>query len=262
MSGRFSYIIFIALCNLSVAHGQGNIINTSKLPKYSYLIYGYSSSGNSVQATGFFVKKRNSTYLVTASHVINGWLFASFNKKGSYPDTLFVKVGLKNIHRDTSLAIDISNLKYTKADPYSYDIYFLPIDIPSNCVINSLESLILNFIPISRIPETVFTYGFLVDDQSLSSRQFKDLIPKKAIAHLRDWNDYSCSPLVYEISYSGDDFAPGDSGAPIYFIGKKAGNKRRSNKLQFGGLLFGGNRTKHRAGVIRAELVKTLYDEL
>ncbi|HEY9000726.1 MAG TPA: hypothetical protein VIM89_05205 [Mucilaginibacter sp.] len=263
MSGRFVYIAFITLLNFSIAYGQETMVDTSQLPKYSYLIYGYAQSGNSVQATGFFVKKKGHTYLVTASHVVNGWFFASFDKKGSYPDILFVIVGLKNTRRDTSLAIDISSLKYTKADPYSHDIYFIPIDVPSNCVTNSLESLILSFTPISKTPETILVYGFVADDQTISLQQFKGLKPTKAIARLPDWNDYSCSPLVYEISYTSDDLGPGDSGAPIYFITQNNfGNKPNSDKLQFGGLLFGGDSKRHRAGVIRAELVKVLYNEL
>lgn len=262
MSGRFLYIALIILLNLSIAYGQGNMIDTSQLPKYSYLIYGRSSSGNSVQATGFFVNKNNCTYLVTACHVINGWFFASFDRKGSYPDTLFVKIGLRNSQRDTALAIDISKLKYTKADPYSHDIYFMPIDIPSGCVINSLESLLLNFSPIDKIPQRIFTYGFIIDDQNLSSRQFKALTPKKAMARLPDWNAYACSPLIYKIAYSGDDLGAGNSGAPVYFITGNSGGNHRSVFVQFGGLLFGGNRTKHRAMVIRPELVRELYDEL
>lgn len=261
MPARFLYIALIVLLNLSIAYGQERLVDTSKLPKYSYLIYGYSSSGNSVQATGFFVKKMNRTYLVTACHVINGWFFASYDKKGSYPDTLFVKISLKGILRDTAIAIDISKLKYTTADPYSHDIYFIPVEIPSNCAINSLESLILNFRPISKIPQTIFTYGF-VDEQNLSSRQFEGLDPRKGMAHLPDWNAYACSPLVYEIAYYGDDLGAGDSGAPVYFVTGNSGRDNSLTGLQFGGLLFGGNRTKHRASVIRPELVKVLYDEL
>jgi len=64
------------------------------------------------------------------------------------------------------------------------------------------------------------------------------------------------------ITYTGDDLGPGFSGAPLYFTVKNFDNKQHSIKLQFGGLLFGGNRTKHRASVIRPELVKALYDEL
>lgn len=258
----FLYLIFIAFCNVSIARGQGSLTDTSKLPKYSYLIYGYSSSGNSVQATGFFVKKLNRTYLVTACHVVNGWFFASFDKKGSYPDTLFVKVGLKGTQRDTALAIDISKLKYTKADPYSHDIYFIPLEIPPNCVINSLESCIRKFSPISKTPEIIFVYGFVIDDQILSTRQINELIPKKAIVRLPDWNSYACSPLVYEVAYYGDDLGAGDSGAPVYFINENSGSNHSFTGLQFGGLLFGGNRAKHRALVIRPELVKVLYEEL
>jgi hypothetical protein len=262
MSRKFLYVALIAFCHLSIARGQSSLTDTSKLPKCSYLIYGYSSSGNGVQATGFFVKKLNRTYLVTACHVINGWLFASYDKKGSYPDTLFVKIGLKSSRRDTALAVDISKIKYTKADPYSHDIYFIPIQIPSNCVINSLESLILNFRPISKIPQTIFTYGFVIDDKNLSSRQFGEVIPRKGMARLPDWNAYACSPLVYEIAYYGDDLGAGNSGAPVYFINGNSGSNHNLTGLQFGGLLFGGNPVKHRASVIRPELVKVLYDEL
>ena len=52
------YIVFIILGNISTAQGQRGIVDTAKLPKYSYLIYGYSPLGSSVQATGFFVNKR------------------------------------------------------------------------------------------------------------------------------------------------------------------------------------------------------------
>jgi hypothetical protein len=259
MVARFLCIIFIVLLNLSAAYSQQNI---AKLPEYSYLIYGCSSSGNAVQATGFFVKKRNQTYLVTASHVVNGWFFASFDVKGSYPDTLFVKIALKNSHRDTVLAIDISDLKHIKADPYSHDIYFIPVNIPASCQVYRLESLILNYRPISHAPQIILTYGFAVDDISLLLRKFEALSSKKAIAHLSDWNAYSCSPLVYEITYSGNDLGPGDSGSPVYFITEGASCKRESVTVQFGGLLFGGDPAKHRAGVIRPELVKVLYDEL
>ena len=259
---KFLYIVFIILGNISTAQGQRGIVDTAKLPKYSYLIYGYSPLGSSVQATGFFVNKRNRTYLVTASHVVNGWFFASFDEKGSYPDTLFVKVGLKNNQRDTTLAIDISTLKHIKADPYSHDIYFIPVSIPANCKTYRLDSLILNYVPISHVPQTILTYGFIIGDQDLSSRQFKGPASKKAMAHLPDWNAYACSPLTYEIAYSGDDLGPGDSGAPVYFISKNSGRKHDSTTLKFGGLLFGGNRLKHRASVIRPELVKALYDEL
>jgi hypothetical protein len=259
MAARFLYTTFIVLLNLSIAQSQQNI---AELPGYSYLIYGCSSSGNSVQATGFFVEKKDHTYLVTASHVVNGWLFASFDAKGSYPDTLFVKIALKNSRLDTALAINISDLKHIKADPYSHDIYFIPVNIPSKCRVNRLDSIILNYKPISHTPQSILTYGFAVDDQSLSLRKFEGRTSKKAIAHLPDWNSYSCSPLVYDIAYSGDDLGPGDSGSPVYFITEGAGRKRDSVTIQFGGLLFGGNPARHRAGVIRPELVKILYDEL
>ncbi|MBS1520904.1 MAG: hypothetical protein JST50_07915 [Bacteroidetes bacterium] len=261
MSDRFKYVGLIILFNLSIAYGHGAGIDTSKLPKYSYLIYGYSSSGSCVQATGFFVSKRNRTYLVTACHVINGWLFESFDKKESYPDTLFVKTELKNTQRDTSLAIDISKLKYIKADPNSDDIYFIPINIPPGCEIYRLDSLILNFTPITAIPKEVLAYGFIVGDDELSSKQFFKMpsLPNRATVYIPDWDAYSCSPLVYELGYSGADLGPGNSGAPVYFI---TGNSDDAAHLQFGGLLFGGNQTKHRALVIRPELVKVLYDEL
>ncbi|MDO3628229.1 hypothetical protein [Mucilaginibacter sp. BT774] len=256
------YTSLVFLLNLTMVCGQQRLTDTSKLAKYSYLIYGCSSSGNSVQATGFFVKKKNHTFLVTASHVVNGWLFESFDAKGSYPDTLFIKIGLKNSHLDTALAIDISDLKHIKADPYSHDIYFIPVNIPASCQVYRLDSLILNYKPISHIPHTILTYGFAVDDQSLSLRQFEGQASKKAIVHLPDWNAYSCSPLVYEITYSGDDLGAGDSGSPAYFITEGVGSNRESVTIQFGGLLFGGNPAKNRASVIRPELVKALYDKL
>ena len=108
----------------------------------------------------------------------------------------------------------------------------------------------------------IFAYGFIADDQNLSSRQFKELAPKAGKARLPDWNAYACSPLVYEIAYSGNDLGAGYSGAPVYFITSSFGRNRSSVRLHFGGLLFGGNTAKHRAMVVRPELVKVLYDEL
>ena len=250
----------IVLINGAALHGQNNQTDTSQLPKYSYLIYGHASSGNSVQATGFFVGKNERVYLVTACHVINGWLFESF-KKTSYPDTLFVKVALKEGLRDTALAIDISKIKYSHADPELPDIYFLSVNIPSNCKIYRLDSLISNYRPITRIPKAMFAFGFVINDDELRSRQIFRSGYKKAVAFIPDWDEYACSPFIYEVGYYNNDLGPGDSGAPVYFL---AGNTTGGvhSELVFGGLIFGGNRLKHRASVIRAEVVIALFNEL
>jgi hypothetical protein len=108
----------------------------------------------------------------------------------------------------------------------------------------------------------IFVYGFVIDDRNLSSGQFQRLASKKAMVRLPDWNAYACSPLAYEVAYYGGDLGAGDSGAPVYFITGNSGGNRGLTGLQFGGLLFGGNPVKHRALVIRPELVKVLYDEL
>ncbi|MBS1533353.1 MAG: hypothetical protein JSU01_23845 [Bacteroidetes bacterium] len=203
----------------------------------------------------------NHVYLVTACHVVNGWLFKSYKKKGAYPDTLFVRVGLKSREHDTVLAIDISMLKQQRANPDRPDIYFIPVNVPSNCEIYKLDSLVLNYVPITKIPPAVLVYGFVGDDKELNRDQFSGSVLKKSEAFVPEWDTYACSLLVYEIGYTNDELGPGDSGAPVYFVTGGLNDSHHAS-IRFGGLIFGGNSAKHRAVVIRPEIVKAMLNDL
>jgi len=250
-------IFWLALSFLPLAV-LGQITETSSLDKYAYLIYGKTRSGCVVQASGFLVKTDRSLYLVTACHVINGWRFESFEKEDSYPDTLFLRVNLKNTDSCTFIPIDISKIKNVKSDPDWPDVYFYKISLDPKFRICALDANSLYNEAFSDIPSEVAIYGFHVGDVDFERSEFLQLKPQKATTHFPDKDTYACSPIVYEIGYSDNSLGPGNSGSPVFFIWRTRVNGRTSTKVRFGGLLFAGNPLKHSASVIRPEVIKYL----
>jgi hypothetical protein len=252
-------IFFLILsCLPRGVSGQGQITDTSSLDKYTYLIYGKTRSACVVQATGFLVKKNNQVYLVTACHVINGWRFESFEKEDSYPDTLFLRVNLKNTDSSTFVPIDISKIKNIKSKADWPDVYFYKLNLSSQFKIYTLDDLIHQKEEATRVPTEVLIYGFQIGDVDFERSKFLRLKPQKAIAHFPDKDAYACSPIVYDVGYAGNTLGPGNSGSPVYFIYESHANVRKQIKLRFGGLLFAGNAPAHSASVIRPEVIKNL----
>ena len=109
-------ILLYLICFTQTVFARRLPIDTSSLDKYSYLIYGKTSSGGMVQATGFLVKVKKQLYLVTACHVVNGWYYESYEKDGSYPDTLYLRAHTKTNDSLIFIPIDIKKIKNDKSD--------------------------------------------------------------------------------------------------------------------------------------------------
>ena len=101
-------------------------------------------------------------------------------------------------------------------------------------------------------------YGFQIGDVDYERSKFLHLKPQKAVTHFPDRDAYACSPIVYEVGYSGNTLGPGNSGSPVFFIYENHANGRKQIKVGFGGLLFAGNASAHSASVVRPEVIKNL----
>ena len=245
------YLIFSAALNVD---GQNKLPDTAKLRGYSYLIYGKTRAGCTVQATGILVTSKAQLYLVTACHVINGWFYESYDKDDAYPDTLYLRVYKKKDNSVAFIPIDITKLKHTKPAPDWPDIYFYPLNIPAIYRTNTLGPLILKTKSTIRRPEEILVYGYqlTVDSDNVN---FSTMSVSKVIANWTGQASYSSNPYTYSIGYSGNALGPGDSGSPVYLIYRE---KTGGTTIQFGGLLVGGVSSLHKATVLKPEIILNL----
>lgn len=255
---RRPVILFLLILSCLAHEAWGQITDTSSLYKYTYLLYGKTRSGRVVQASGFLVKKNNQVYLVTACHVINGWHFESFEKEDSYPDTLFLRVNIKNTDSSLFIPIDISKIKNIKSQPDWPDVYFYRLTLNPILELYTIDALIVKNEPAASSPEHVLVYGFQPGELDFERSGFLKLKPQKTVTHFPDKDAYACSPMAYEVSYSGNTLGPGNSGSPVFFLSETLANGKKTLKVLFGGLLFAGNPSLHRASVIRPEVIKNL----
>jgi len=253
MKKQLLYVAMLAF-TWSNSPAQNLPTDTARLGDYSYLITGRTHSGCTVQATGFLIRVSAQIYLVTACHVINGWYYESFEKKDSYPDTLFLRVYTRKGHQPVFLPMDIRKLKKQKVGPDSPDVFFYPINLPNGNQANTLEGLIDSDAQGKMPPDEILVYGFCLNEDS-DTINIKDLKVSKAYSWLHDKDDYTCDPFVYHLNYAGNDLGPGNSGSPVYFVYKAGPGKVH---LQFGGLVFGGAPALHQAVVLRPEIIRNL----
>lgn len=196
---------------------QTMLTDSNRLEHYSYLIFGRTKANCTVQATGFLVKARNKTFLVTACHVINGWYYESFEKYGSYPDTLFLRLRHKKNGKPVFLPLDIRRVKNEKPDAEWPDVYFFPVNIPDSCETEELTDVITTPTIGQAIPNAIRVYGYRITDDT-DTIAFDKLLVSKGSGILINNDDYTCDPFSYKFHYSGNDLGPGDSGAPVYFF--------------------------------------------
>jgi len=233
---------------------QATLTDTSRLGNYSYLIYGKTKTHCTVQATGFLVKTNKKTFLVTACHVINGWYYESFEKDGSYPDTLFLRLYSKINGQPVFLPLDIRKLKNIKNDNDLPDVYFYPIDIPDNCLVYDLTTAVMTANPKDKLPKTVRVYGYRITTDS-DTVSFDKLPVLKGSGVIINKDDYACDPYTYKFHYNGSELGAGDSGAPVYFLYEEPHGRPR---IAFGGLIFGGASGLQQALAIKPEIIQNM----
>src|SRR6267378_187749 len=80
---------------------------TDSLKKYSYFLFGLKKNSNSaVQGTAFFIRQNGKLYLLTASHLLEGFSSLGNTKDINYPDTIFVRVNYLNARNVNAWPID------------------------------------------------------------------------------------------------------------------------------------------------------------
>lgn len=250
---RLSYLFCLILA-ATAANGQNKFVDTTELRNYSYLIYGKTRAGCTVQATGVLVISKGQLYLVTACHVINGWFYESYDKDDAYPDTLYLRIYKKKENSVDFIPLDITKLKHTKPAPDWPDIYFYPLNIPAIYRTNTLETLITKYKSAVRQPEEVLVYGYQLTIDS-DNVNFATMNVSKVIASWTGQASYFSNLYTYSIGYSDNALGPGDSGSPVYLIYRE---KAGGTMIQFGGLIVGGVSSLHKATVLKPEIILNL----
>lgn len=245
--------VMILLLPLQV-YAQSALTDTNRLGDYSYLIYGRTKTHGTVQATGLLVKANKSFYLVTACHVINGWYYESFEKDGSYPDTLFLRLYSKINGRPVFLPLDIRKIKNVKTGDDWPDVYFYPLSIPDSCRAYDLTTAVMTINTNEALPKTVRIYGYriMADTDTIS---FDKLQVVKGNGIIINKDDYACDPYTYKFHYNENELGPGDSGAPVYFVYTEPNGQSR---IVFGGLVVGGAAGLHQALAIKPEIIRNI----
>jgi len=71
---------WIALLALLVSFNSYSQFNQDSLSKYCYSIFGYTPPSHSFFGSGFFIRRNNSLYFVSAKHVVTGCIYGAYLK--------------------------------------------------------------------------------------------------------------------------------------------------------------------------------------
>ena len=220
------------------------ISGADSLEKYSYelipLINGVIDGTKNGGATGFFIRQNNRLFLVSAYHVftLNNTANKQKNSTEKY-DTLAIrykKIGEAIFSYDT---IDIREIKKKNPPVFYYeypDIYAYEIKLPSNAIINTINSFIDTAIS-SRIKEKyIVSYGYPSDSNKPTGMYFKFLTPiyQDSIQISPDGKIFLQLKNSYIVK---PESVPGMSGAPVFINYNKEINNVQINKTIFGGVI-------------------------
>jgi len=244
---RFIIIIFFFNFNLFAK------VNTID---YSYLLF--SVNGNSVnQGTGFFLKKNNILYLVTAAHNFH----LDKTSKIKTTEAFYLRLPKSDNSFDVIL---IENNPLNKNIEYqNLDVNFYIINIPANYnvnIINIEEKRIFDV-------KSLICYGYSVVDKNFDNLQmyiaknepteFQGSIFKsyeKPIPYDDGTVDYNNFAAIYVSNTLGK----GSSGSPVF-------SKTLSNGeelFEFVGLIHTGNEIYKEATMLRKEIIKEIFDKI
>lgn len=222
--------------------------------KYSHFIYGITSAKSTSSGVFFLVKRDTTIYFVTAAHVVNGWNPISNEPEANWTDTLFLRFITQN---GDFKFLRISTKKIREEavkQPYykTPDFYIARISLPSDIVVESLDSLMDT--SNSKInPVSTFFYGF-PGRKYHSIQEMQQLSPVETFgtpySDLRAPIRLSQGGIDYiNIYFSMDNAATtGFSGAPVFL-------KDANGTPCFGGICFGGTETTHLALVVRPNFI-------
>ncbi len=219
---RVAITFVLPLICISV-FSQVNKLPADSLAKYSYPITGvYPIFGG---GTGFFIKRNNHLYLVTAKHVING-CDGTGKKNELYADILLI--GNKEDQRHS---FTIDNRVLRKVLPCGgLDMYVKRIDSTFIPYYNSVEKFIIPEIEYFRTVE-IFGYPMNTYDTGyirIPNRKIHLSIPEQTFdfAYVYDstWKvDNNLRKITYPKSV---EVIGGFSGSPVFLQDKKTNEWR------------------------------------
>ena len=242
-------VLLIAFC-ISVLYCNSQKKYDS-LKKYSYFIYGIVNDNRWSEATGFFIKKKNKLFLISALHVFSGRNIDHTMEMG-YPNILYLRIKNHSV-TPTYFPINISKIKDTVRDADFYinpDVFVYEIKLLKAIKIYSIEKFIKP-VPCDKAVN-VITCGYPID-QKASKKE--TLVASPVLIHERVIGNY-CKPIYWtdhkvndNINYlisANNGIRDGSSGSPVYFI--------IQDKIYFAGLISVGT-NENAASVVRPQNV-------
>lgn len=247
-------IVAFTFIYLTKMHAQSKVINN--ISDYSYFIFE-TKNNNIKQGTGFFIKKADKTYLVTASHNFH------IDKTATNKTTAEFYLRLKRHNKTDLLLINNNPLPKTEATK-NLDINFYEISVPPEYEINIIN-LKSNEI---LIPTNIICYGYAVVDGNEDNPQLyvQKLEPTKFMGKVKF--DYQ-KPIKYfetgekdyhnyVVEYEVDSLGRGTSGSPVFSLHNNDGIVTYS----FAGLIHTRNELTKVATILRPEKILELIEEL
>jgi len=260
---KFLFIISLLFTN-QLSNSQ--TITTDSLKKFSYFVFGTTSQNNIVQGTASFIKYNDEIYLLTAAHVLDGWDYASNSSKGNYPDTLYVRVFTKDSMKPEFIPISTKDIKEKNEKKFFFetaDLLILKVQIPHNCVVNTLEEFIdWTNIPTDE-PRDVLVFGYPVDStdndfghyiNNINSQEATGTIKQKYSSPVRFFENNVVDTINYVAFYQSGNVDHGYSGSPTFFL-YKSDKDNSILKISFGGVLCIRNEIHRYMTIVRPEII-------
>jgi|SRR5579862_3463025 len=209
---------------------------TDSLKKYSYLFASIPQiTGVIYKGTCSFYKFEEKYYLITVKH-----LFIEF----PVADTMYVQA-TTNTGEIELFPVDVRKYKADtpQGNPHlTPDLEVIPVNIPSNYKIYSIEKFFKNYDSIKENPDSIFLFGYcsklrredghFVMDLPCTTKGTVRVGITKPVYFANDANDKNgvTDTVNYYMDVEEKDYR-GASGSPIFWV-------RPNNEIVFGGIVF------------------------
>jgi len=233
--------------------------------KYTYFIFGWKNNAGKGCASGFFLKKNNKVYFITAGHVITQIDPITNLADPNAPDSMRIRVfNNKNQVEFFTIIRSKMNLPKKGKKPYAYpDVYKVPItrtDL-ANFQINYLNDLYDKYDVRNGTPDKIYIYGFdcsrstSVASETVTSL-FREGTMKGVIGNVPVYsNIWGAKNQRDTLNYLANlNVEQGFSGAPVLF--KFIDRKTQKVKYTFGGILSAKMPDNSFCFIVRPEYVK------
>jgi|GEM_PF-4622075 len=246
---KFIIIIFFLNFNLFAK------VNTID---YSYLLFRFIDENNINQGTGFFLKKNNILYLVTAAHNFH----TDKTSKIKTAEDFYLRMP-KSDNSFDMIRIENNPINKKDIEYQNLDVNFYKVDIP--------ESYNVNIINIEEKRnfevKTLISYGYsVVDDNSDNLQKYiNEIRPTEFQSSI--FGSYE-NPIRYDDGtidfnnfagiFISTTLGKGSSGSPVF--SKTISNGKEV--FEFVGLLHTGNLIYKEVTILRKAVIKEIFDKI